>query len=246
MCTVSWTATGAGYDLFFNRDELNRRAPELPPAVYEKSGRRFLAPLDGDHGGTWLLVNDVGITVCLLNDYEHPWKPPSPTPLFSRGHAVIATAAAESLADVHQKIRSQPLDRTMPFHLLALAPDQAPVVLHWTGTALERRAADDARAPLSSSSFRTGEVIARRREVYRSLFSPGDEPGTDELARYHRQHDQTAGAHSVLMQRPDASTRSIIHVMVTADAVSMSYTPVTRTESAPVLGETKQLMMPRR
>ncbi len=75
MCTVSWRAARDGYDLFFNRDELHTRAPELPPALSERDGVRFLAPRDGDHGGTWLAVNEHGLTVCLLNDYANPWRP---------------------------------------------------------------------------------------------------------------------------------------------------------------------------
>ena len=53
MCTLTWTrargeATGPeGYRLWFNRDELRSRGPEVPPRVEETaSGLRYVAPGD--------------------------------------------------------------------------------------------------------------------------------------------------------------------------------------------------------
>lgn len=31
---------------------------------------RFIAPEDGDHGGTWIAVNQFSLSVCLLNRYQ--------------------------------------------------------------------------------------------------------------------------------------------------------------------------------
>jgi len=44
-----------------------------------------------------------------------------------------------------------------------------------------------------------------------------------ELARFHRQHDPAAGAHSVAMSRPNAATRSTIHVSVDRVRVVLAY-----------------------
>ena len=55
MCTLTWTrargeATGPeGYRLWFNRDELRSRGPEVPPRVEETaSGLRYVAAADPD------------------------------------------------------------------------------------------------------------------------------------------------------------------------------------------------------
>ncbi len=45
MCTVSWTRQDGGYRLFCNRDEKHTRRIALPPAVRERRGVRFIAPL---------------------------------------------------------------------------------------------------------------------------------------------------------------------------------------------------------
>src|SRR5262245_8061057 len=74
--TVSWTPTREGYALRFNRDERRTRGPGLPPGMMEGDGVRFLAPTDADAGGTWIGVNQFGLTVGLLNRYhEAPHDP---------------------------------------------------------------------------------------------------------------------------------------------------------------------------
>ena len=243
---MSWIASEGGYELFFNRDELNRRAAEIPPFRVDLPDASFISPRDGDHGGTWLLANDAGLTVCLLNDYENPWRPPATTSHFSRGYVVLATAAETSLGGIRCAVEAQPLGRTLPFHLLALAPGEPPLLLHWTGSTLQPEQGDAIVPPLSSSSFRTAEVIAARRNFFRSLAARGQGLTSDQLAAYQRQHDPAAGAHSVLMQRPDASTRSVTRVVVTADRVSVAYTPVHRGEVAPTLCETSHFDLKRR
>jgi len=54
MCTVSWLRRAGGYELFCNGDGRRARKGAAPPVTQEARGVRFLAPLDGDHGGTWL------------------------------------------------------------------------------------------------------------------------------------------------------------------------------------------------
>jgi hypothetical protein len=244
MCTVSWLASDRGYDLLFNRDELNRRAPEHAPAVGELAGVTFIAPRDGDHGGTWLLVNEYGLTVCLLNDYENQWSPAvAAEDMLSRGGVVLAAAAVHQLDALPQRISALPLVRVMPFRLIATAPGEGPIMLHWDGTTLHERSGPDVTAPLSSSSFRPEEVIASRRSRYPQA---GDRVAIDDLLSYHRQHDNDAGAFSVLMQRPDAATRSLIRVTVSEADVALEYCPVTRGAAEPSVGEPLTLRINRR
>lgn len=218
MCTVSWRAARDGYELWFNRDELHTRAPETPPARSECDGVAILAPRDGARGGTWLLANDHGVTICLLNDYANPWRPRDPR---SRGEVVVACAAAPSASAAERIVRALSLERFAPFHLLTLAVDAAPLLLRWDGTKLTQGVASP---PCSSSSFATAEVIAARVRRFREFA---------DLAAYHHQHDSQAGAHSVLMRRADAATRSICHVCINAVRVRLDYAAVTWSEAGP-------------
>ncbi len=246
MCTVSWTGERGGYDLFFNRDELNTRAPETPPASAWQDGVNFVAPRDGDHGGTWLLANEFGLTICLLNDYGCPWRPSTAVARFSRGHVVLACAAATDHASVLAAVNRQALSRTAAFHLVVMSSAEGPLVLHWDGAALAHRARAECVPPLSSSSFETGAVIARRIARFGDMVGSPREPAVDELAAYHRQHERGSGAYSVLMRRPDAATRSITHVSVRGGSVALRYEPVRWALQGPVALALTRVSLPLR
>src|SRR5947209_18986874 len=70
MCTVSWLRTPQGYQLLCNRDELFARQPAQAPRQSSVNGVRFIAPVDGDFGGTWIAVNEFGLSLCVLNGYR--------------------------------------------------------------------------------------------------------------------------------------------------------------------------------
>ncbi|MEM6455145.1 MAG: NRDE family protein, partial [Acidobacteriota bacterium] len=72
MCTATWRAADGGYRLLFNRDERRTRGRAHPPARHRaaRDGTPYLAPTDPDGGGTWLLANAFGVTICLLNGYR--------------------------------------------------------------------------------------------------------------------------------------------------------------------------------
>src|SRR5713226_3305855 len=67
MCTVTWIHDEEGYQLFFSRDEKGTRKQATSPRFAAQDGIRFLAPVDGDFGGTWIGVNEFGVSTCLLN-----------------------------------------------------------------------------------------------------------------------------------------------------------------------------------
>ncbi len=246
MCTVSWSLNPDGYDLFFNRDELKRRSAEFPPALARQGDVVFVTPRDGDHGGTWLLANEFGVTVCLLNDYANRWRPSESSPIFSRGHVVLGCAAAKDLGEVIAAVQQAPLSRTSPFRLLALVAGKRQLMLHWTGVALVSNEGQKLRPPLSSSSYATDTVIATRTQRYGDFVHSPGEPATSDLFAYHRQHTRSSGADSVLMERPDASTRSIIHVQVNGERVNLAYESVRWSAAGPTFQTPLRLTMQRR
>ncbi|MDQ7087908.1 MAG: NRDE family protein [Acidobacteriota bacterium] len=70
MCTLSWLFFGGGYELHFNRDESRARREAAPPRVVSGGDCSFVAPVDGEAGGTWIAVNAAGIGLALLNRYD--------------------------------------------------------------------------------------------------------------------------------------------------------------------------------
>src|SRR5438045_4246173 len=67
MCTVSWIRGSGGYHLLCNRDEKKSRAVALAPRIQARGWVRFIAPVDPDHDGSWIAVNEFGVSVCVLN-----------------------------------------------------------------------------------------------------------------------------------------------------------------------------------
>jgi hypothetical protein len=228
MCTVSWRRSPGRCDLWFNRDELNTRAAEFPPHEAESSGVRYLAPRDGARGGSWIMVNEFGLTACLLNDYSTPHVPAPDA--YSRGFVVLACAASRHPTAVVAAVETLPLERISPFHLLTLSPVDGPLLLHWDGRRFCVICGRDLLPPLSSSSHAPGEVIAERIARFPLLVHHHTDA---EYDAFHRQHDPARGAHSVLMLRPDARTRSITRVQVRTDRCLLTYEAVSWHEPAP-------------
>ncbi len=72
MCTVSWLHDEiGGYQILCNRDEKYTRGRASAPRIETRNGMRYLAPIDSDSGGTWILTNELGITLCLLNGTDN-------------------------------------------------------------------------------------------------------------------------------------------------------------------------------
>ena len=216
MCTVTWAGHASGYTLWFNRDEQRTRPPAEPPRLQQRDGVAVLAPRDPAGGGTWLAVNAHGLTVGLLNYYAAGHAAPSGRPR-SRGLLVADLIALPTAQAVWA--RADALDRSAypPFILLVLGPDGTAGAGWWDGVRWERRALDYADRPITTSSYRSAEVVARRREQFRGMEAGGD------LRAYHTSRDALGDAFSVWMSRPDAHTVSLSQITVDPAQVQFAY-----------------------
>ena len=242
MCTMTWLRRPGGYQVFFNRDERLTRKPALPPALRRVGERRFVAPLDGDFGGTWLAVNDGGVTLALHNAYTAA-RDPGPEPpggYTSRGLLVLSLADAESADDVRRRLRSLPLDSFRGFLLTTFGPDGRPRLARWTGDELVFAEASERSMPLVSSSFDTDEVRSRRVELFRRLKQELNVDPVERHLAYHESHLPARGACSPCMHRPDAMTVSFNWILVTPNQVEYRYSPRSPCHGRPV-GEAVRL-----
>ncbi|HSI08161.1 MAG: NRDE family protein [Rariglobus sp.] len=220
MCTLTWrvSAEAGGYDLFFNRDERHLRAEERAPVEQRKAdGVRYVAPADGDHGGTWLVLNEHGVTVCLLNYYP---RGVVETGVESRGRLPLRCAGGVRVDDVVRRMHEVELGAFAPFHLVAVDAEGGSVWLRWDGRAMHE---EEAPEFLTSSSFEPERVQAARGARWAAW--PGRT--AEALAAFQRQHDPAAGAESVCMKRADACTRSVCAVRVRAGVRELGYESMT-------------------
>lgn len=220
MCTVTWRREEDGYQLLFNRDERKSRREADAPRIHQAGDVRWLAPVDGDFGGTWISANQAGLTLGLLNGYQR--ADAAAGDFRSRGLLVTDLASGAGAHDVRERLLTVDLSIYRTFRLLALDPSPDGWVAEWDGERLHLDRDADARRPLISSSFDETEVGARRRAEYARRV-PTSEPSLDELTAYHRSTAGGPSAYSVSMERPEASTRSLTHVAVGRGGIAMTY-----------------------
>jgi hypothetical protein len=237
MCTVSWLRHSDGYVLLCNRDERHTRQPALGPRINQREGVSFIAPADGDHGGSWIAVNQLGLTLCLLNRYgDEPVE--EAERYISRGLLLIELIDGESAARVRSRIESTNLEEFRPFTLAAISLAEPTLVLDWTGRELRVRSELESHAPLTSSSIREPEIGIRRREQFQQLISEAvdEEPSqmTDLLWQFHRSHLPERGPTSVCMHRAEASTVSVSAVTVGRKSIEFAYQPGSPCTGAPL------------
>ena len=227
MCTLTWIFNEdcEGYSLFFNRDELKTRQRAIPPHLKQtEHGIHFLAPTDTDAGGTWIAVNQYGLTVCLLNNYEA--AEPETGELRSRGEIVLALAGCETPDAAEQVLMAMDLSCYRGFSVVLLQADARQ--FSWDVTTLRELSP---QLPITSSSYHSTEVCSTRKAYFDSLRQQGP-MDIDALERFHRSHinddlstidGKPVYANSVCMHRDNAQTVSQCFVQVNPNQVSIAY-----------------------
>ncbi len=232
MCTVSWLPESGGYTLFFNRDERLTRASSLPPALHQVEGVRFLAPLDGDFGGTWIAANEFGLTVSLLNRYTERAAPPPAHPV-SRGRLVLHLAAAADLEALVARLGRMDLEAFQPFTVVAALAGRPAWLAAWDGRTLSLAQHADPGLIHTSSAFDERAVMESRRRTFATALEAGVTEA--KLAALHRSHLPDRGPYSVCMHRGDAETQCLSRVQVAAGTVSFTHVPDAPCRSAEAL-----------
>lgn len=225
MCTLTWVHEPDGYRLWFNRDELLIRGPELPPAVAETSLGRYVAPADSDQGGTWIATNERGVTVALLNGYRES-RGPVRERWTSRGHLVRELAHLGTRQQFWRALSPARLAEFRPLVLAFVSPEPPAVIARWDGLDLVLAHDGDRELPVVSSSFKQDEVQRARRALYATLVTDCGGRSVARLEAFQR-HVGPHGpdAYSPSMRRADAATRSQCRVAVDAREVRFEHVP---------------------
>jgi hypothetical protein len=222
MCTVSWLRQEDGYQLYCNRDERRARPAALPPRYQMAEGVRYVAPIDAAHGGTWLAVNEAGLTLCLLNGDTRGRRGRG---WVTRGYVISALIALAASLDAARHFEQLDLSPFLPFRLVAIDPIHPAIVMEWNGGEPRVRRDADALSPLVSSSFDQQGVERYRRALYRRTLEANGGPTVDALSSFHASHGAVAGPYSPCMHRDDAETVSFSRVCVSPERIAFHYRP---------------------
>jgi len=215
MCTATIYRTEGRFTLTMNRDETSARAREVFPSLFgpwEPSGQ-WLAPADGERGGTWIGVNARGVTACILNAYA-PGEDPRAKSKTSRGAIVPRLLERGDSREVLTWIRGE-FDPSpyASFHLVMLWLGGGAHWL-WSGqTFTESPPLDDQWFLMTTSYWHAEAVEAWRRQAFQTWLSAGCEY-EGYLPTFNIEQPPGKADWAPLMDRPWSYTRSITQVVV--------------------------------
>jgi len=192
MCSLTWRRDPSiGLEVQFNRDELKTRPIAEPPSLFEAGGSSFLSPRDPKGGGTWMLVNERGVVICLLNKWELEGREIAEPR--SRGKLVWSLASLTSLSEIEEILTD--LDDYQAFTLVVFTPS-GDRCWEWNGESLQSQ---EVPPFLTSSSYEFEAVRAEREAAFLAEGQNED---------FHASPGRSPSAFTVRMNRPDAQTWS--------------------------------------
>jgi Transport and Golgi organisation 2 len=221
MCTVTFIAQRNGYCLGMNRDEQLTRADGLPPTRHNASGRAVLSPSEPS-GGTWVALNDTGVSLALINWYSVTKRVPHSA--VSRGGVVRAVGAADSAEFVNAVLRGLPLERINPFRLVGIFPSSGEIFeWRWNLERLVKKRTDWRTQQWISSGFDEPAAQRARGKEFRQALEQTAAPGVSWLRKLHSSHAPHVGPFSTCMHRADAETVSYTEISVSSRTATMRY-----------------------
>lgn len=205
MCTASWWIGSGRTELCFNRDERKDRPRAAPPQARSVGSTLCLWPRDPRSDGTWILANERGLCVFVMNLYSAEAWGPAPSSPRSRGELPLLLAEEASVEPAAARLRALDLAAYPPF-IVGLLDSLRCRALAWDGQRLREVSAPDGF--LTTSSFRSAEVQAYRENRYAETVAsnPADWPGR---RAFHFETAHPDPAFNPLMRRSESETHSV-------------------------------------
>ena len=221
MCTVSIVPLEGGFRLACNRDEQLNRPRAMPPQVRSIDPVRAVWPLDPLTDGTWIGVNEVGLTGCLLNRHA-AGQPSSSRRVISRGAIIPSLLHAQNLRSAVSMALSLRAASFQPFTLLLLQRGTLARVTSDSDSLRVQIGVLERPMMFTSSSLGDERVLAPRRALFARMVASSAYP----LAAQSAFHDH-AWRHrpeiSVRMRRADAATLCQTSIAVDRASVRIRY-----------------------
>lgn len=235
MCTVTILRRPDRLLVTMNRDEQWGRAAELAPRIQSlATGGAWLGPADGERGGTWIGASSDGVVGCLLNGYS------------ASDLELLGRADVPSRGELVPALLQHPAERTLEwladgldpapypsFTLLALTLEAAVEVSWRPGHGLVQRRLSAGWEMVSSSFWRTAEVLPWRRERFVAWRDAGAEL-VDGVPTFNLLTAPGIAEWSPLMTRPISATRSVTQIDYRPAAGELSMRYWARSGSDPI------------
>ena len=221
MCTVSFIPTSKGFLLGMNRDEQRVRAKALPPDIHECGSLSALYPSEPS-GGTWIGLNETGLTIALINWYSKPQL--TGRPAFSRGEIIPKLLTTRTLQNAEILLRDLPLSKLNPFRLIVVsAKEQSIHEFRSDAVSLDKALCSWKKTYWFSSGYDEPEAMRQRGMICEKETYHPDTYSPIQLRKLHRSHAPDKGAFSICMHRDDATTVSYSEVVFEGKSFTISY-----------------------
>ncbi len=244
MCTVTFLPRRRGYLLGMNRDEKLTRPVANPPKFQSVGGRQALFPSEPS-GGTWIGVNDAGVTFALINWYAIKEKVSGEAT--SRGEVVRHLLAAATETEAADFFGSLHLRATNPFRVIGAFPTPGTIIeWRWNLSGLSWRRHDWKAGTWISSGYDEPGAQRTRGAAFRKALLASTAGRRDWLRRLHQSHGSECGPYSHCMHRPDAATVSYTEVQVGPQIATLRYYAGTPCSTLELTENYHDIAVPRR
>jgi hypothetical protein len=221
MCTVTFMPRQKGYCLAMNRDEKLARPQGLPPEVRIVENRRVICPSEPG-GGTWIALNDSGVSLALINWYSVPAR--IETSAVTRGEVVKTTRTADEPRLVETQLVRLALNRINPFRLIGIFPAAGDIIeWRWDLKTLERNVHAWQPQQWISSGFDEPAAQRARSRTFQEALKHKSVGSLNWVRQLHRSHAPDKGPFSTCMHRLDAATVSYTEAVVVGASASMGH-----------------------
>lgn len=220
-----------------NRDEQRDREElaKINTLACSKTNTQLVYAVDKLSTGTWVAVNNHGVTLAILNRYQDTKL--NHGNIFSngnlnhgktksRGEIIPEALASGKVLKVIEHCKNIIAADYMPFDLL-LFSQQATWKFSWDSKHYQSIQLNNQLPFLhSSSSVDTSLVIDKRTGYFESWLKDQSEIKADNiLDEIHLQHDVKNPSHSILMAREKTHTKSIVQIITSQNKIDYNYLP---------------------
>ncbi|HTH50036.1 MAG TPA: NRDE family protein [Candidatus Limnocylindria bacterium] len=221
MCSVTFWPNARGYRLAMNRDESLARVTGLPPARFVVGGRTIVHPGE-PMGGTWICLNDRGVTFALINWYAITARASAPT--VSRGEVLLTLRDSTEPEEAAARLRLLPLTQLNPFRMIGFFPGQQAVrEWRWDVATLAEVPHHWSPGQWLSSGYDEPTAQHIRGATFETLRMEADAGSLPWLRRLHSSHGPERGPFSTCMHRADAATVSYTEIEIERDTRIMRH-----------------------
>ncbi len=221
MCTISFIPNSQGFYLGMNRDESLRRSVALPPDLYRAGNRSSIYPRE-PNGGTWIGVNDLGLSLALINWHAVPTR--QENRVVSRGVVVRTLLAADDIGVSYLMLDALPIRQMPPFRVIAIAlRDHSVAEFRWNQDQLLTIKHHWTAQHWFSSGFDESIVHATRAEICENEWKKTDAGTLPWLRALHQSHLPKPSALSICMHGENAATVSYTELVLQPGRGFMRY-----------------------